>query len=83
MNFNYHTSGHSKVYDVSELLLVQELTAVKVESAKKVCPEATVNTVWKIPVCKWGVCKRDILKHPVFNVLKFKGWIKRIFDTVD
>ena len=47
------------------------------------CPEATVIPVWKTPVCKRGVCKRGILKHPVFNVLNFRGWIKRIFDTVD
>ena len=33
------------------------------------CPDATV--------IKW-----DILKHPVFNILNFRGWIKRIFDTV-
>ena len=44
----------------------------------KLSPEATVIPVWKTPVCK-----RGILKHPVFNVLNFRGWIKRIFDTVD
>ena len=37
------------------------------------CPEATLIPVWKTPVCK----------RPVFNVLNFRGWIKRIFDTVD
>ena len=24
-----------------------------------------------------------ILKHPIFNILNFRGWIKRIFSTVD
>ena len=32
-------------------------------------------------VRKRGVCKWGILKHPVFNVLKFRGWIKYIFDN--
>ena len=34
--------------------------------------------VWKTADCKWGN-----LKHPVFNVLNFRGWMKLIFDTVD
>ena len=46
-------------------------------------PEATVIPVWKTPVCKRGACKQGILKHPVFNVLNFRGWIKHIFDIVD
>ena len=49
----------------------------------RLSPEATVITVWKTPVCKSGICKRGILKHPIFNILNFRGWIKRIFDTVD
>ena len=44
----------------------------------KLCPEATVIPIWKT-----AICKRGILKHPVFNVLNFRGWIKSIFDTVD
>ena len=27
-------------------------------------------------------CKRSILKHPVFNVLNFRGWIKLICDKI-
>ena len=42
------------------------------------CLEATVIPIWKT-----SVCKRGILKHPVFNILNFRGWIKRIFNTVD
>ena len=45
-------------------------------------PEATVIPVWKTTICKRGICKRDILKHPVFNVLNFRGWIKRIYDKI-
>ena len=45
-------------------------------------PEATVIPVWKTSVCKRGICKGDILKHPIFNVLNFRGWIKLSFDTV-
>ena len=45
-------------------------------------PEATVIPVWKMAVCKRGICKQGILKHPVFNVLNFRGWIKRIFARI-
>ena len=45
-------------------------------------PQATVTTVWKTPVCKWGVCKRGILKCPVSYVLNFRGWIKLIYDKI-
>ena len=48
-----------------------------------VSPEATVTPIWETAICKWGICKQDILKHPIFNVLNFRGWIKHIFDTVD
>ena len=41
------------------------------------CPEATVTTIWKTAICKWG-----ILKHLVFNVLNFRGWIKLIYDKI-
>ena len=44
--------------------------------SKRLCPEATVTPVWKMTICKWG-----ILKHTVFNVLNFRGWIKLIYDT--
>ena len=33
-------------------------------------------------ICKRGICKWDILKHPVFNVLNFRGWIKLIYDKI-
>ena len=46
-------------------------------SSNGLCPEATVTTIWKTAICKWG-----ILKLPIFNVLSFRGWIKLIFDTV-
>ena len=45
-------------------------------------PQATVTTVWKTPVCKWGVCKRGILKCPVSYVMNFRGWIKLIYDKI-
>ena len=45
-------------------------------------PETTVIPVWKTAVCKWGVCKWSILKHPIFNVLNFRGWIKCIFYRI-
>ena len=32
--------------------------------------------------CKWGICKWGILKHPVFNVLNFRGWIKLLYDKI-
>ena len=32
--------------------------------------------------CKQGVCKWGILKHPVFNILNFRGWIQLIFDKI-
>ena len=62
------------------------LHTLKVHEGKEVVqesPEATVISVWKTPVCKRGACKQGILKHPVFNVLNFRSWIKRIFDTVN
>ena len=45
-------------------------------------PDATVIPVWKTPVCKQGACKRGILKHPVFNIVNFRGWIWFIFDKI-
>ena len=42
------------------------------------CNPCLENGHFKRGVCKWG-----ILKHPIFNVLNFRGWIKRIFDTTD
>ena len=45
-------------------------------------PEATVIPIWKTPICKQGACKWGILKHPVFNVLNFRGWIKLIYDNL-
>ena len=27
--------------------------------------------------------KNPVLKHPIFNALNFRGWIKLIYDTVD
>ena len=47
-------------------------------SYDNLCPEAIVTLIWKM-----AICKRGILKHPVFNILNFRGWIKHIFDTVD
>ena len=45
-------------------------------------PEATVITVWKTPIYKWGVCKRGILKCSVSYVMSFRGWIKLIYDKI-
>ena len=45
-------------------------------------PEATVTTVWKMAVCKRGVSERGILKCPISYVLKFRGWIKLIYDKI-
>jgi len=48
-----------------------------------------IDFTWLSPVaiviliCKQGICKSGILKHPIFNVLNFRGWIKLIFDKVD
>ena len=42
-----------------------------------ICPQATVTTVWKTPVCK-----RGILKCPVSYVLNFRGCIKLIYDKI-
>ena len=47
------------------------------KSAATLCPQATVTTVWKTPVCKWG-----ILKCPISYVLNFRGWIKLIYDKI-
>ena len=47
-----------------------------------ICPEATVISVWKMAVYKWSFCKQGILKHPVFDVLNFRGWIKLIHDKI-
>ena len=43
-------------------------------------PRGNCNSVWKMVVCKKSVCKRGILKYPVFNVLYFRNWIKLIYD---
>ena len=43
--------------------------AVKPRLYTRQWPEATVITVWKMAVCKWGVSKRGILKCPVSHVL--------------
>ena len=43
------------------------------------CSEATVILV---PITKWDVSKRGILKSLVFHVLNHKSWIKLIYDTV-
>ena len=44
---------------------------------------ATVITIRRTPICRQGVCRGGILKHLVFNILYFRGWIKHIFDAVD
>ena len=62
---------------------IHSVPMVLVSIQNKSCPEATVIPVWKMAVCKQGDWKRGILKHPIFNVLNFIGWIKPIFDTVD
>ena len=51
---------------------------IVIEVRSTLCPGATVIPIWKT-----AVCKRGILKHPVFNVLNFRGWIKHIFHTRD
>ena len=33
-------------------------------------------------ICKLGICKWDILKHPIFNILNFRGLIKFIYDKI-
>ena len=50
--------------------------------ASSQCPQATVTTVWKTPVCEQGICKRVTLKCPVSYVLNFRGWIKLIYDKI-
>ena len=46
------------------------------------CPQATVTTVWKTPVCKRGVGERGNLKCPISYVLSITGWIKLIYDKI-
>ena len=58
------------------------LLICKVSSSEIACPQATVTTVWKTPVCKRGVCIRGILKCSVSYVLNFRGWIKLIYDKI-
>ena len=45
----------------------------------KYCSEATVILV---PVAKWGISKRGILKSLISHVLNFKSWIKLIYDKI-
>ena len=49
---------------------------------KRLSPEATVIPIRKTPICKWGICKWGTIKHPVFNALKFRGWIQRNFNLL-
>ena len=39
------------------------------------CPEATVTTIWKMAICKWGISK-----CPFFHVPNFRDCIKLIYD---
>ena len=38
-------------------------------------PKATVITIWKTAVCKWGISKCGILKYSVSQCLNFRGCI--------
>ena len=32
-------------------------------------PEATVTTIWKMAICKWGISKLGVLKCPIAHVV--------------
>ena len=57
--------------------LYQNYSIIRCWCDRRICPQATVTTVWKTPVCKRGV-----LKCPVSYVLNFRGWIKLIYDKI-